>query len=469
MSKRAWATGGGIFFAIAIYAASRYAGLTDPQSWTSAVTALCAVWWIFEAVPIPTTSLVPFAVLPLVGVLTEKQVASAYGHPLVLLFLGGFILSRAAEASGAHRRIAHTILRRVGSDSGPRIVLAFMLATALCSMWISNTATALMMLPVALAVLELDTSGKLSTPLMLGIAYAASIGGLATPIGTPPNGVFLAIYETLTDVVIPFHQWMLLALPVTLIMFVAAWLLLTFRLRNIPPVDIRISGRWTTAQRRVLAVFAVTALAWITRQFPWGGWSFWLGAESAGDSTVALLAAVSLFLIPTGQQPGERLLDWESAVKIPWGILLLFGGGIAIATAFESSGLSIVIGEELAGIHQWPPVAIVAVVCLVVTFLTEVTSNTATANVLLPVLGATAKSADFDPALLMIPAVLSASCAFMLPVATPPNAVVFGSGRVRIADMARYGLVLNLIGVVVITLVCWLLVPIVFGVTPPGH
>lgn len=468
MSKRFWTTGSGLLLAAAAYALTRHGGLSDAQSWTAAVTALCAVWWIFEALPIPATSLVPFAVLPLAGVLSERQVAAAYGHPLVLLFLGGFMLSRAAEVCGAHRRIAHAILRRVGTGSGPRIVLAFMLATALCSMWISNTATALMMLPVALAVLEHDTSGKLSMPLMLGIAYAASIGGLATPIGTPPNGVFLAIYETITGVEVPFHQWMSFALVVTIVMLAGAWALLTFRLKDVPPVHIRLEGDWTTAQRRVMLVFALTALAWITRDIPLGGWSSWFGISSAGDSTVALLAAVTLFLIPTGDQPGQRLLDWQSAVKIPWGILVLFGGGIAIATAFESSGLSDVIGQQLVGLHDWPLVVVIALVCLTVTFLTEVTSNTATANVLLPVLGAAAKSADFDPALLMIPAALSASCAFMLPVATPPNAVVFGSGRVRIADMVRLGLVLNLLGVVVITLVCWLLVPLLFGAAPAG-
>lgn len=468
MSKRFWTTGGGLVLAAAAFAMSRYGGLTDAQSWTAAVTVLCAVWWIFEAIPIPATSLVPFAVFPLVGVLSERQVATAYGHPLVLLFLGGFMLSRAAESCGAHRRIAHAILHRVGTSSGPRVVLAFMLATALCSMWISNTATALMMLPVALAVLEHDTSGKLGTPLMLGIAYSASIGGLATPIGTPPNGVFLAIYETITGVEITFAQWMGLALVVTVVMFVFAWALLTFRLKQVPPVRIELEGGWTTAQRRMLAVFGLAALAWITRSIPFGGWSHLLHISTAGDSTVALLAAVSLFLIPTGEEPGQRLLDWQSAAKIPWGILVLFGGGIALATAFESSGLSGVVGQQLGGLHDWPLPAVILVICLVVPVLTEVTSNTATANILLPVLGAAAKSAHFDPALLMIPATLSASCAFMLPIATPPNAVVFGSGRVRIADMARLGVVLNLFGVVVITLVCWLLVPVLFGAAPTG-
>lgn len=468
MTGHRWSTLGGICLAALVYFAGRQGTLSGEQSWTAAVTTLCAVWWIFESLPIAATSLVPIAVLPLAGVLSERQAAASYGHPLVLLFMGGFMLSRAAEQCGAHRRIAHAILRRVGAGTGRRIVLAFMLATALCSMWISNTATALMMLPVALAVLEHDRSGKLGLPLMLGIAYAASIGGLATPIGTPPNGLLMALYETTTGVEIAFHQWMVIGLTVAVIMLAAAWLLLTFRLGDVGPVEIPLHGQWTAAQKRTLAVFGFAALAWITRGIPFGGWSHWLGIETAGDSTVALLAAVILFLVPSGEGRGRRLLDWESAAKIPWGILLLFGGGIAIATAFEESGLSGVIGRQLAEVQHWPLVAVVAVVCVAVTFLTEVTSNTATANVLLPVLAAAAKSADVDPALLMIPAALSASCAFMLPVATPPNAVVFGSGRVRIIDMARFGIVLNLVGALVITLVSWKLVPLVLGVGAAG-
>ncbi len=468
MINRRWSTIGGIALAVLVYFAGRAGMLSVQQSWTAAVTALCAVWWIFEALPIAATALIPIAVLPLVGVLTERQAATSYGHPLVLLFMGGFMLSRAAEGCGAHRRIAYAILRRVGAHSGRRIVLAFMLATALCSMWISNTATALMMLPVALAVLEQDRSGRLGLPLMLGIAYAASIGGLATPIGTPPNGLVLALYETTTGVEIAFSQWMMIGLCVTIPLLAAAWLLLTFRLRGVEPIEIAFEGRWTTAQRRTLVVFGLAALAWITRGIPYGGWSGWLGIDTAGDSTVALLAAVALFLVPDGEGTGGRLLDWESAAKIPWGILLLFGGGIAIASAFDASGLSGVIGRQLAATHQWPLVAVIAVVCVGVTFLTEVTSNTATANVLLPVLAAAAKSAEIDPALLMIPAALSASCAFMLPVATPPNAVVFGSGRVRIVEMARVGLVLNLTGAVIVTLVCWQVVPLVLGVGTSG-
>ncbi len=439
----------------------------------------------------PVTSLVPFALFPLVGVLDHKEVAHAYGDWLILLFLGGFMLSKAAERSGAHRQIARVMFAVVGGGSGRRVVLAFMLATALCSMWISNTATTIMMLPVALAVLERESTERLAVPLMLGIAYSASIGGLVTPIGTPPNGVFLSIYQETTGQTVAFGQWMLLAGAVSVIMFFVAWVVLTFRLSKVGAIDLPKTGNWTPAQKRTLAVFALTALAWITRAMPYGGWSSWLDIKTAGDSTVALLAAIALFLIPSGeryrgeqsegyppsgdspsgQRSAKRLLDWQTAVTIPWGILLLLGGGLAIAKAFKTTELSAVIGQQLADVQDWPELALLGAICLAITFMTEVTSNTATANVLLPVLAAAAKSAQIEPAVLMVPATLSASCAFMLPVATPPNAIVFGSDRVRIADMARAGLVLNLVGVVVISLVCWKLVPAIFDLgqgTPVG-
>jgi sodium-dependent dicarboxylate transporter 2/3/5 len=381
------------------------------------------------------------------------------------------MLSKAAEASGAHRRIAQAMIATVGSTSGRRIVLAFMLATALCSMWISNTATALMMLPVALAVLENDTTGKLGVPLLLGVAYSASIGGIVTPIGSPPNGVFMAVYRETTGQSVAFHQWMLVAGPIAVLTLAAAWLILSWRLAGVPGVHIESDATWTAAQRRTLAVFGFAALAWITREIPLGGWSgllqSWLGvARTGGDTTVAIVAVIALFLIPDGQRQGQRLLDWPTAVGIPWGILLLFGGGIGIAKAFESSGLSSTIGGLVAAIQHWPVLALVGTICLGAALLTEVTSNTATANVLLPVLAAAAKAAHLQPMLLMLPATLAVSYAFMLPVATPPNAIVCGSGHVRIADMFRVGIVLDLVGVLIITLVCWGWMPIVFGT---GH
>lgn len=454
----------GTVIAGATYVVMARAGLPGPQSITAAVTVLCAVWWIFESLPLAATSLVPLAVFPLTGVLTEQQAAAAYSDPIVMLFMGGFMLSKAAESTGTHRRIAQAMIAAVGSTSGRRIVLGFMLATALCSMWISNTATALMMLPVALAVLEHDASGKLGVPLLLGVAYSASIGGIATPIGSPPNGVFMAVYFETTGQTVAFHQWMLVAGPIAILTLAAAWLILTWGLSGVPGVEIKSDQSWTAAQRRTLAVFGLAALAWITREIPFGGWSGllkpWLENSRAGDTTVAIIAVISLFLIPDGK--GQRLLDWSTAVQIPWGILLLFGGGIAIAKAFESSGLSLTIGELVGAVQHWPVVALVGVICLGAALLTEVTSNTATANVLLPVLAAAAKAAHLQPILLMVPATLAVSYAFMLPVATPPNAIVCGSGYVRIADMFRFGTLLDLVGVVIVTLVCWALLPLVF-------
>jgi solute carrier family 13 (sodium-dependent dicarboxylate transporter), member 2/3/5 len=457
----------GLCLAVFTYVAMRHVGMPRAQCVTAGVTVLCAIWWIFESLPLAATALVPLAVFPLAGVLTEQRIAAAYSDPIVLLFMGGFMLSKAAERSGTHRRIAQAMIAVVGSTSGRRIVLAFMLATALCSMWISNTATALMMLPVALAVLEHDTTGRLGVPLLLGVAYGASIGGIVTPIGSPPNGVFLAIYRETTGQSVPFYQWMLLAAPIAALTLAAAWLILTWRLSGVPGVRIASDEPWTAAQRRTLAVFGLAAVAWITREIPLGGWSGLLGSRLGvappGDATVAIVAVILLFLIPNGRGAGERLLDWPTAVSIPWGILLLFGGGIGIAKAFESSGLSASIGATVTAIQHWPVVALVGAVSLGAALLTEVTSNTATANVLMPVLAAAAVAADLPPMLLMFPATLAVSYAFMLPVATPPNAIVCGSGHVRIADMFRLGTVLDLVGVVIITLASWQLLPLVFG------
>jgi sodium-dependent dicarboxylate transporter 2/3/5 len=465
MSMRLWSTLGGVLLAGGVYVAMRNAGMPSNQCWTAAITSLCAAWWIFESLPLPATSLVPLAAFPITGVLTEKQVAAAYGDPVVLLFMGGFMISKAAEHCGAHRRIAETLLAGIGSTSGTRVVLAFMLSTALVSMWISNTATALMMMPVALAVAESDASGKLAVPLLLGVAYAASIGGIATPIGTPPNGVFMGVYHNVTGQSVPFHQWMIFGGAVAALMLAAAWFVLCWGLRGVSPIQVERNEKWTSAQKRTLTVFGLAALAWITREIPFGGWSELLGAKDAGDMTVAIVAALALFLIPNGAGDGGRLLDWRTAASIPWGVLILFGGGIAIAAAFESSGLSALIGGMVHGVGEWPLLAVVAVVCLGVTFLSEVTSNTATSNVLMPILAAAAKVNGIDPALLMIPATLSNSLAFMMPVGTPPNAIVYASGHVRIVDMVRYGVVLNLLGAAIVVLVCWQLLPVVLNVS----
>lgn len=420
--------------------------------WTAAITTLCAVWWIFEPIPIPATSLLPLALFPVVGVLTPTQVGASYGSSLVLLLLGGFILSTAMERSGAHRRVALTMVNLFGGGSSRRLVFGFMAAAAVLSMWISNTATTLMLLPVALAVIEKSDDPSLPTPLLLGVAYAASVGGIGTPIGTPPNLVFREVYLQNTGTEVSFLTWMLWGVPVVLLMVPIIGLWLTRRLKHQGAVDMPAVGAWETYERRVFIVFSLTALTWITRSQPYGGWSTWLGTPDANDASVALLAVVTMFLIPNGK--GGKLLDWETAAKIPWGMLILFGGGICIAKAFVVSGLSSALGDSLADIANWPTVFMLAAICLTITFMTEMTSNTATTTLMMPILAAAALAADIEPTLLMVPAAMSASCAFMLPVATAPNTIMFSTGRFPTKTMASEGFVLNLAGAAVVVTVC---------------
>ena len=428
---------------------------------TMAVTLWVVIWWIFEPIPIPATSLLPMALLPLFGVITAKELGAAYGNPLVLLMLGGFILAAALERSGAHRRIALYMVRAFGGTSPRRLVFGFMCASAFLSMWISNTSTTLMLLPVALAALEKTDDMNLSGPLLLGIAYAASIGGIGTPIGTPPNMVFMGVYTEVSGGAVSFGQWMLWAIPVVLIMLPIAGLWITRGVSKSGGVALPEAEAWSTAERRVLVIFSITALLWMTRKGPWGGWSEWLSLPYANDAMVAFLAVIALFVVPSGEQDSngdpERLLDWHSAERIPWGMLLLFGAGITIATGFINSGLSASIGESLEQLSTLPLILMIATICLAVTFLTEVTSNMATTTLLMPILAAAAIGAGTDPALFMIPAAMSASCAFMLPVATPPNVITFATGRFSIQTMVREGIVLNLVGVIVISAACVLL------------
>jgi sodium-dependent dicarboxylate transporter 2/3/5 len=430
------------------------AGFSRDVGVTALVAIWCVTWWIFEPVPIPITSFLPLAILPMLGVLTPAEVGAAYGSPLILLLLGGFILSRAMEHSGAHRRIALNMMRLFGAHSDRRLVFGFMAAAATLSMWISNTATTLMLLPVAIAILEKARGDKLAVPLLLGMAYAASVGGIATPIGTPPNLIFMQIYEETTGASVSFSQWMTWGLPVVVIMVPLMGLWLTRNLRGSSGIELPDPGEWRREEKRVLAVFALTALAWITRTEPFGGWRAWLDLPTANDASVAMLAVVLMFLVPNGR--GERLLTWERAVTIPWGVLILFSGGICLAKGFVSSGLSQVLGDWLASLSYLPLWALMGMICLVVTFLTETTSNTASTTLLMPVLAAAGIAAGIPPEVLMVPAAMTASCAFMLPVATAPNTVVYGSGRIAVERMVREGFALNLLGVAVVASVCYL-------------
>jgi sodium-dependent dicarboxylate transporter 2/3/5 len=449
-----WILYAGPILALSLGLGLFYSGSTAPIAWTAGVTALTALWWIFEPIPLPATSLIPIGVLPLVGVLNHQEVGAAYGNKLILLLLGGFMLSSAMAKSGAHRRIALSMVSLFGGSSGRGLVFGFMAASAVLSMWISNMATTLMLLPIAMAVLEKVTDPRLRTALLLGIAYSASVGGVGTPVGTPPNLIFLENYHLITGTEPTFLQWMSWTLPVVIVMVPLVGLWLTRGLQPHARIEMPEVGRWRPEEVRTLLVFAVTALLWITRKEPFGGWSELANLPTASDASVALVAVVVMFLIPNGK--GERLLDWETASKIPWGILLLFGAGMVIAEAFKSSGLSEALGTVLTGIGQLPTLAMIVILCLAITFLTEVTSNTATTTLLMPILGAAAISSGIEPKIIMVPATISASFAFMLPAATGPNAVIFGSEHLTVREMAREGVVLNLIGVVVVTAFCYL-------------
>jgi len=413
------------------------------------VTVLCAIWWVFEPIPIAATSLLPLGGFPLLGVLDGQQIASAYGSPIILLLVGGAMMSKSMEKTGAHRRIALWMIHGFGTSSLRQLVFGFMAASAFLSMWISNTATTLMLVPVAMAVLETSNNRRLAVALLLGIAYAASIGGLATPIGTPPNLIFLSVYQEVTGREISFVEWMGIGLPVVLVLLPVAALWLTRGLGVSGNVGIDGVGKITSGEIRVLAIFTLVIIAWMTLKNPQGGWSGWLSLPYANYASVAFIAVIVMFICPDGD--GGKLLDWPAASSIHWGVMILFAGGIAIAKAFMATGLSEALGQQLSAIADWPLFAVILAICLAVTFLTEVTSNTATTTLLMPILAAAATTTSWDPALLMIPAALSASCAFMLPVATAPNAIIIASGKIRIADMMREGVVLNLLGALVIS------------------
>ncbi|UZP73356.1 SLC13/DASS family transporter [Candidatus Paraluminiphilus aquimaris] len=447
----------GLVAAVTVGLLSHLFDQSHAASMTSAVAILCVFWWIFEPIPIPVTSLVPMALLPLLGVISPADVGAAYGSPLILLLMGGFLLSKGMESTGAHTRIALTVVRLVGANEPRRLILGFMLAAALLSMWISNTATVLMLLPVALAVIASSSAPKaLAPPLLLGLAWACSIGGLGTPIGTPPTLIFMQVYEETTGTAVSFSEWMTWGIPVVALMVPTIALFLARQVPNDLTVALPDIGEWRSAEKRVLVIFALTALAWMTRTEPFGGWREWLDMPMANDAAVAFCAVIAMFV--SRDKTGEPLISWEQASAIPWGVLLLFAGGITLAKGFVASGLSTQVGELLANLALVPTLFAIVMVAILVTALTEATSNTATTALLMPILAAASMAAQIDPLILMVPAAMSASCAFMLPVATAPNAVVFGTGQIGIQTMVRWGIWVNVLGVVVISAV-------VFGVT----
>lgn len=423
--------------------------LSLPECHTLFITLVTASLWITEKLPIPVSSLIPIAAFPLFGILDSKMVAQSYGSPLILLLLGGFMLSVAMSSTNTHKLIANKIIKIVGTNSQAKILLSFMLTASILSMWISNTATTLMLLPIAMAILEKSASKKFSIVLLLGIAYAASIGGIATPIGTPPNLILIQAINEAGMPEIGFLNWIKQVSPILIVFFPIVYFYLKTHLDN-KPVNYQIEKlSITQAQIKVLTVFLITALLWMTRVEPFGGWKKLLDLPYANDASVALLAVVILFTLK--KEDNKPVITWDEVNKIPWGILLLFAGGITIATAFKQTGLSASIANNLIFLNNFPTWMIVGFICLFVTFLTEITSNTATTAVLMPILLSTAHALNIDPMTLMLPATISASFAFMMPVATAPNAIIFSSGHVPIKKMMRIGLFLNLIGALIIT------------------
>jgi solute carrier family 13 (sodium-dependent dicarboxylate transporter), member 2/3/5 len=447
-------------------------GLSPEARTTAAVVLLMAVWWMTEALPLAATALVPIVAFPLLGGVAVGDATAPYASPTVFLFMGGFMIALAMQKWNLHKRIALLTMRAIGTK--PRqLILGAMIATAFLSMWVSNTATTLMMLPIGLSILSLvaDKSSAGATRrfgvcLMLAIAYAATIGGLSTLIGSPPNLIMAGFVEQNYGRTIGFAEWMRIGVPLSAVFLVIAWLLLT-RVIYPPKIDsiaggksmiqgeLDKLGRMSRGEWTVLGVFASVALLWVFRT-PLTEWEALTSVlpfvAHLTDESVAIAAALALFLIPVNRREGEFALDWRTAQSgIPWGVLLLFGGGLSMAKAVQETELSTYIGAQVGRLGVLPTVLLVAAICLVVLLLTELTSNTATAATFLPVLGGVAVGIGLDPLLLLVPAALAATCSFMLPVGTPPNAIVFASGSVTIGQMARAGLVLNLIGVVLIT------------------
>ncbi len=456
---------------------------------TAAVAILMAVWWITEAIPIAATALIPVVLFPFLGIMKGKEVAPIYFNHIIFLFIGGFIVALAMQKWDLHKRIALKIIMLIGA-SPSKVILGFMAATAFLSMWISNTATTMMMIPIAMAIIsKLENNAgsksisKLSIGLLIGIAYAASIGGVATLIGTPPNLSFsriLKIYFPASPE-ITFAGWFVFGFPFALIFLFIAWRLLVWMYargqkaiktdRSIFKEEYRRLGKIGYEETVVLGAFVLLAVLWLLRKninigsFEIPGWTSIMPVSGfIDDGTIAIFIALLLFLVPSRQKKGGRIMDWKTAVRLPWGIVILFGGGFALASGFKESGLAIWMGGQLTGFSQFPPLLIIGGICLMMTFLTELTSNTATTEMILPILGSLAVAIQLNPLLLMIPATLSASCAFMLPVATPPNAIIFGTNRIRIKDLVRTGILLNLIGVVLITLSVYFLGPYVFNI-----
>lgn len=457
----------------------------------AAVAILMAVWWITDAIPLFATALLPIILFPLLGIMKTNATAPVYFNSTIFLFVGGFMIALTMEKWALHRRIALFIIRLVGG--GPtRIVLGFMIASSFLSMWISNTATAIMMVPIGLAIVlrmeenfGLDETRKFTSSLMLGIAYGCSLGGIATLVGTPPNLSFSRIFQITFPGAEPiaFGTWFVMGLPISIVMIIIVWLMLTkifFRTppeltvdRSVVDKEYKELGGMSFEEKAVLIIFSLTAILWVFRKkIQFGilsipGWSQLLPfPDLIDDATVAIFMALIMFLIPTRSKEAEypTVMGPDVIRKLPWNIVLLFGGGFALAKGFQTTGLSAFIGNQFSGLAGMPPIFMIVIICFGLTFLTELTSNTATTEMILPILASVAVAMKTNPLMLMIPATISASCAFMMPVATPPNAIIFGSGRIKISEMARVGVFINIIGIFIITLMFYFIGTKVFSI-----
>ncbi|MDN3595968.1 SLC13 family permease [Zunongwangia endophytica] len=445
-------------------------------------TIWIALWWVTEAVPIAVTALLPIVLFPLTGALDLSTTTASYGHKYIFLYMGGFILAIAIEKWNLHKRMALHIIKVIGTNV-KNIILGFMVATAFLSMWISNTATSVMMLPIGMSIVsqlkdnpstKMDENKLFGKALMLSIAYSASIGGIATLIGTPPNLVFAGYIQEVYNIDISFFQWLKFGLPISILLLLIAWFYIThvafnFKQKEFPggqqEIDRLITelGPMKREEKIVLSVFVITAICWITR-------SFILEKLLPGidDTIIAIIAGITIFTLNSGKE-GKPIINWEEAVKIPWGIILLFGGGMALASGFQVTGLAEWFGTQMTLLNALPLLLLILIVIFSVNFITELTSNLATTAMLLPILAPIALKLDLNPYMLLVSTTVAASCAFMLPVATPPNAVVFGSGYLRIPDMVKTGIWMNLISILILTTAVYLLLPFVWDFDPLGY
>ena len=455
-------------------------GLSKEANAILASTVWIAVWWITEAVPIAITSLLPVVLFPLTGGMELAETTASFGHRYIFLYIGGFILAIAIERWNLHKRIALNIIQLIGTNV-KNVILGFMLATAFLSMWISNTATSVMMLPIGMSIISQlmdnpktveNENQNFGKALMLAIAYSASIGGMATLIGTPPNLVLATIVQETYGIEITFSKWFMFGLPISLILLAICWKYLTeiaftFKQKKFPGgrneinKQLKSLGKLSYEEKMVLLIFVGTAFAWITRSF-----LLQKLIPNLDDTIIAVIAGILLFILPASKSKNRKLINWEEAVKLPWGILLLFGGGLALAQGFKTSGLAEWIGGQLTLLEGASIFILLLFLIALVNFLTEITSNLATTAMILPILAPLSLVLDVNPFMLMVGATVAASCAFMLPVATPPNAVVFGSGYLRIPDMAKTGVWMNLFSIIFLTIMVYFLLPILWGFNP---